>query len=278
MQRTIFRVVMAEGIGLHTGKECLMTLYPAPEDSGIVFVHKRVQLPALIPYVSSTKLATTLSNEGVSVMTVEHLLASLYSKRIDNCFIHLSEKEVPAMDGSAEPFVKLIEDAGTELQSVDRNVLRVLKRVSVRNGDSFVDIIPFDSFRVDCSIDYDHPIIGKQEYAYGESDYSFTNEISYARTFGFKKDIEKMQSEGYALGGGIDNAIVLTEDGILNKEGLRYNNEFARHKVLDAIGDLYLSGYEIQGLFYGHKSGHSLNIELVRKLLADESAYEIIKR
>ena len=278
MQRTLSKVVRTAGVGLHTGKECLMTLYPAPENTGILFIHNRVQLPAHISYVTSTKLATTLSNEGVSVMTVEHLLAALYSKKITNCFINLSEKEVPVMDGSAEPFVKLIEDAGTELQSVDRNVLRVLKRVSVRNGDSFVDIIPFDSFRVDCSIDYDHPIIGKQEYAYGESDYSFTNEISYARTFGFKKDIEKMQSEGYALGGGIDNAIVLTEDGILNKEGLRYNNEFARHKVLDAIGDLYLSGYEIQGLFYGHKSGHSLNIELVRKLLADESAYEIIKK
>jgi UDP-3-O-[3-hydroxymyristoyl] N-acetylglucosamine deacetylase len=276
MQRTISRVVRTGGIGLHTGKDCLMTLYPAPEDSGIVFVHNRVQLPALILYVSSTKLATTLSNEGVSVMTVEHLLAALYSKRIDNCFIHLSEKEVPAMDGSSEPFIQLIEEAGTELQNGERKYLQVKKRIEIKNGDSFVYIMPYEHLRVDCSIRYDHPSIGKQEFAYDQAEHSFTNAISYARTFGFEKDIEKMQSEGYALGGSVDNAIVLTENGILNKDGLRYNNEFARHKIIDAIGDLYLSGYEIRGLFYGYKSGHSLNIQLVRKLLSDESAYEIV--
>jgi UDP-3-O-[3-hydroxymyristoyl] N-acetylglucosamine deacetylase len=278
MQRTLARVVRAAGIGLHTGKEIQMALYPAPEDSGIIFICNRVQIPAIVSNVSITKLATTLSNGNTSIITVEHLLAALHGKRIHNCFIHLDEPEVPVMDGSVEPFVQLIEEAGVVLQSVPRKVLKVKKNVRIDNEDSLVEIRPFDGLRIECDINYDHPLIGNQIFVFDRCKDSFVNAISYARTFGFEKDVEEMQVNGFALGGSVENAIVLTEDGMLNEEPLRYEDEFVRHKILDILGDLYLSGYEIEGDFYGYKSGHSLNIELVKKLLSDGSNYALVNR
>jgi UDP-3-O-[3-hydroxymyristoyl] N-acetylglucosamine deacetylase len=257
-----------------------MTLRPAAVNTGIVF--RRVDLPqaveikACCELVGDTSLSTTLVRDGVRVSTVEHLLSALAGLGIDNAYIDLSSAEVPIMDGSAGPFVFLIQSAGIEEQDAAKRFIRIKKPITVRDGDKWARFDPFDGFKVGFSIDFDHPIFTKKSST-AEIDFSttsFVKEVSRARTFGFMRDIEMLRERNLVLGGSMDNAIVLDDYRVLNEDGLRYEDEFVKHKILDAIGDLYLLGHSLIGAFYGHKSGHHLNNRLLRTLLGDRSAWE----
>ncbi len=279
-QRTLKNSIRATGVGLHTGKKVLMTLRPAEVDSGILF--RRSDLPgsaavrAQAEYVGDTVLGTTLVRGDVRVSTVEHLLSAFAGLGIDNAVIELSAPEVPIMDGSAGPFVFLLQSAGIEEQRRPKRFIRVKKRVRVEDGDKWAQFEPFDGFKVNFEIEFNHPIFKRrsQRASMDFSTTSFLKEVSRARTFGFMRDLETLRARNLALGGSLDNAIVLDDFRVLNEDGLRYEDEFVKHKILDAIGDLYLLGHSLIGEFSGHKSGHALNNRLLRTLLADASTWE----
>ncbi len=281
-QRTLKNVIRATGVGIHSGEKVFMTLRPAAINTGIVFrrvdLDPVVELPAHAQMVGDTLMSTTLVSAGVRVATVEHLLAAMAGLGIDNAYVELSAAEVPIMDGSAGPFVFLIQSAGIEEQEAAKRFVRIRKPVQVSDGDRWARFEPFDGFKVGFTIDFRHPLFA-QAQSRAEIDFSqtsFVKAISRARTFGFMKDIEMLRERNLVLGGSMDNAIVLDEYRILNENGLRYADEFVRHKILDAIGDIYLLGHGLIGAFNGHKSGHELNNQLLRTLLADASAYEVV--
>jgi len=279
-QRTLKNSIRATGVGLHTGKKVLMRLNPAPIDTGIVF--RRSDLPgsplieAHAENVGDTVLGTTLVMGDVRVATVEHLLSAFAGLGIDNAVIEVSASEVPIMDGSAGPFVFLLQSAGIEEQHAPKRFVRIKKTVRVEDGDKWAEFSPFDGFKVNFEIEFNHPIFKRrsQRASMDFSTTSFLKEVSRARTFGFMRDLEMLRSRNLALGGSLDNAIVLDDFRVLNEDGLRYEDEFVKHKILDAIGDLYLLGHSLVGEFSGHKSGHALNNMLLRALLADSSTWE----
>jgi UDP-3-O-[3-hydroxymyristoyl] N-acetylglucosamine deacetylase len=278
-QRTLKTSIRATGIGLHSGAKVYMTLRPAPANTGIVFrrldLPEPVDVPAEALRVTETNLGTTLEAGPARVATVEHLMSALAGLGIDNLFIDLTAAEVPIMDGSAAPFVFLLQSAGIEELSAPKRFFQILKTVEVREGDKWARFTPYDGFRVNFEIDFDHPVLQRQRQkaSLEFSTTAFLKEISRARTFGFLKDVEKMQANDLALGGSLDNAIVMDEYRVLNEDGLRFQDEFVRHKVLDAVGDLYLLGSCLIGEFTGYKSGHRLNNLLLRALLAQPEAY-----
>ncbi|MCP3688569.1 MAG: UDP-3-O-acyl-N-acetylglucosamine deacetylase [Gammaproteobacteria bacterium] len=279
-QRTLKNVIRAMGVGLHTGKKAYLTLRPAPVDTGIRFrridLKEPVEILARPEKVGDTNLSTTLSEGDVRISTVEHLLSAIAGLGIDNAYIDLSADEVPIMDGSAGPFVFLIQSAGIVEQNSAKKFIRIKKTVRVEDGDKWVEFTPFNGFKVKFEIDFDHPLFTQQKQTcqINFSTTSFVKEVSRARTFGFQKDIEYLRSNNLALGGSQDNAIVLDDYRVLNEDGLRYDNEFVKHKILDSIGDLYLLGHSLIGAFSGYKSGHALNNRLLLTLLADEDAWE----
>lgn len=279
-QRTLKNVIRATGVGLHTGEKIYLTLRPAPVDTGIVFSRVDLDVPVQIKAspenVGDTSLSTTLVKDGVRISTVEHLLSAMAGLGIDNAFVDLSAPEVPIMDGSAGPFVFLIQSAGIEEQNAPKRFIRIVKPVQVEEDDKVARFVPFDGFKVGFTIEFDHPAF-KANDQHSEIDFSttsFVKEVSRARTFGFMRDIEALRKRELALGGSLDNAVVLDDYRVLNEDGLRYRNEFVRHKILDAIGDLYLLGHSLIGAFDGYKSGHALNNKLLRALIEDESAWE----
>ena len=281
-QRTLKNVIGATGVGLHTGKKVYLTLRPAPVGTGIVF--RRVDLdpvaeiPASLERVSDTRLSTTLEHNGVKVSTVEHLMSAFAGLHIDNAFVDLDSDEVPIMDGSAAVFVFLIQSAGIEMQAAPKHFIRIKKPVEVRDGDKWARFEPFDGFRVSFSIDFDHPTMqsSAQHATVDLSQISFAKEVSRARTFGFLQDVEALQEAGLARGGSLDNAIVMDEYRVINDDGLRYGDEFVKHKILDAIGDLYLLGRPLIGTFCAHKSGHGLNNGLLRELMKHRDCWETV--
>ncbi|HEX5353738.1 MAG TPA: UDP-3-O-acyl-N-acetylglucosamine deacetylase [Rhodanobacteraceae bacterium] len=279
-QRTLKNVIRATGVGLHTGEKVYMTLRPAAVNTGIVFrrvdLAEPVSIPSRCEYVGDTRLSSTLIKDDVRVGTVEHLLSAMAGLGIDNAYVDLSAPEVPIMDGSAGPFVFLLQSAGIEEQSAPKRFIRIKKSVKVKDGDKWAQFEPFDGFKVGFSIEFQHPIFSRRA-SRAEIDFSttsFVKEVSRARTFGFMRDIEMLREKNLVLGGSMDNAIVLDDYRVLNEDGLRYEDEFVKHKILDAIGDLYLLGHSSIGAFFGHKSGHQLNNQLLRTLLADKSAWE----
>lgn len=281
-QRTLRHSITATGVSLHTGKKVYMTLKPAPVDSGIVF--RRIdldpvrELPARVGHVGDTTLSTSLIVGADRVSTVEHLMAALAGLGVDNAIIDLTAEEVPIMDGSAAPFVFLPQAAGVVEQDALKKFVRIKRKLTVEDGDKVASLLPFDGFKVSFTIDFDHPVF-RDRTAHAELDFSsgsFEQEVSRARTFGFMHEIEYLRSRGLARGGSVDNAIVVDEYRILNQEGLRYEDEFVRHKVLDAVGDLYLLGHCIIGEFRAYKSGHALNNALLRALLAQPDAWETV--
>lgn len=281
-QRTLKNVISATGVGLHTGQKVTMTLRPAAVDTGIVF--RRVDLPQMPtikadPFqVTDTRLCSALEANGAKVMTVEHLMSALAGLGIDNVYVDLTASEVPIMDGSASPFVFLVQSAGVEEQNALKRFIRVKSKISIAEGDKWVKLEPYNGFRVTLSIDFDHPVFEHSGKAVTVdfADTSFIKEISRARTFGFMHEVEYLRNNGLALGGSLENAIVMDEFRVLNSDGLRYDDEFVKHKALDAIGDLYMLGHPLIGAFTGHKSGHALNNLLLRGLLQDQSAWEYV--
>jgi UDP-3-O-[3-hydroxymyristoyl] N-acetylglucosamine deacetylase len=283
VQHTLAKSVSCKGIGLHAGLPVNMKLHPAPENHGIIFVRNDVKgfspiIDADYRNVSSTSLGTTLSNQdGTIVSTVEHLMAALWGCNIDNAIIEINGPEIPIMDGSSEPFVFLIECAGTVAQKAGRKVVEVLKKVTVTEGDKFVTIEPASSFSVNMEIDFASKAISNQKCRFSSDDVSFKTDLSRARTFGFEHEVENLRKLGFARGGSLDNAVVVSGDRVLNKDGLRYANEFVRHKVLDAIGDFYLAGAYLMGKCVGYRSGHGLNNQLLRQFFADKSAWRYVE-
>nr|VFK02900.1 MAG: UDP-3-O-[3-hydroxymyristoyl] N-acetylglucosamine deacetylase [Candidatus Kentron sp. H]VFK03165.1 MAG: UDP-3-O-[3-hydroxymyristoyl] N-acetylglucosamine deacetylase [Candidatus Kentron sp. H]VFK06703.1 MAG: UDP-3-O-[3-hydroxymyristoyl] N-acetylglucosamine deacetylase [Candidatus Kentron sp. H] len=281
-QRTLKNIIRATGVGLHSGKKVYLTLRPAPANSGIVFrrvdIKEPVSLPARPENVGETTLSTTLVKAGVRISTVEHLLSAMAGLGIDNAFVDVSAPEVPIMDGSAGPFVFLIQSSGVEEQSAPKRFLRIRRRVRVEENDKWAQFDPFNGFKVAFTIGFDHPVFNSrpQRASVDFSTTSFVKEISRARTFGFMRDLEYLRANNLALGGSLDNAVVLDNYRVINDDGLRYEDEFVKHKVLDAIGDLYLLGHSLIGAFTGYKSGHGLNNQLLRTLMADQSAWEIV--
>ncbi len=279
-QRTLKNVIRATGVGLHTGEKIYLTLRPAAANTGIVFrrvdLDTPVDIPAKAENVGDTQLSTTLEKGGVRISTVEHLLSAFAGLGIDNAYVDVSAAEVPIMDGSAGPFVFLIQSAGVEEQNAAKRFIRIKKTVEVRDGDKIARFEPFDGFKVSFGIDFDHPVFDPDSKAatIDFSSTSFVREVSRARTFGFLRDIEMLRERNLALGGSMDNAIVVDDYRVLNEDGLRYDDEFVKHKILDAIGDLYLLGHSLIGAFNGYKSGHALNNRLLKTLIADESAWE----
>lgn len=280
-QRTLKNPIRATGIGLHNGEKIHLTIKPAPVNTGVVFVRTDlnpvVSIPALAVNVTETTLNTSLGNgEGVNVSTVEHLMSAMAGLGIDNAFIELTASEVPIMDGSASPFVFLLQSAGIVDQEAPKEFIRILKPLEVTYEDKKARFEPFEGFKVRFQIDFDHPAFDEDKQ-FSEVDFSttsFLKEVSRARTFGFTKDIEFLRDNNLALGGSVDNAIVVDDYKVLNEEGLRYEDEFVKHKILDAIGDLYLLGHSLIGEYTGFKSGHALNNALVRELLASPDCYE----
>ena len=281
-QRTLRNVIKATGIGLHSGQEVYLALEPAPVNNGIVFrrvdLEPVVAIAALAENVGDTTLSTSLMAGEARVSTVEHLLSALAGMGIDNAYVDVSAPEVPIMDGSAGPFVFLIQSAGIEEQAAPKKFIRIKRKVTVEDGDKVVSFLPYDGFKVSFTIDFDQPVF-RDRTAHAEMDFSsasFVQEVSRARTFGFMHEIEYLRSRGLAQGGSMDNAIVVDEYRILNQDGLRYEDEFVKHKILDAIGDLYLLGCGLIGEFRAYKSGHALNNVAVRALLAQTDAWETV--
>ena len=281
-QRTLRNIVRATGIGLHTGEKVYMTLRPAAIDTGIVFRRIDLDEPREIradPFlVHDTRLSTCLEEGGARVATIEHLMSAFAGMGIDNAHVDLTAPEVPIMDGSAGPFVFLIQSAGIEEQAAPKKFIRVRKQVQVGNDKSWVRFDPYNGFRLNFTISFAHPAVEgtNQSVSIDFGSTSYLKELSRARTFGFVQDVEYLRSQGLALGGSLENAIVMDEFRVLNSDGLRYDNEFVRHKVLDAIGDLYLLGHPLLGAFTGFRSGHALNNQLLRALLADSEAWEYV--
>jgi len=281
-QRTLKNVIRATGVGIHTGEKVFMTLRPAAVNTGIIFrrvdLDPAVEVHAFATQVGDTSMNTTLVQDGVRVSTVEHLMSAFAGLGIDNAYVDLSNAEVPIMDGSAGPFVFLIQSAGIEEQSAAKRFIRILEPVEVRLDDKWARFDPYDGFRVSFKIDFNHPVF-KSHQSFASVDFStnsFLKEVARARTFGFMRDIEMLRERNLVLGGSMDNAVVLDDYRVLNEDGLRYEDEFVKHKVLDAIGDLYLLGHGLIGAFSGYKSGHELNNLLLRELLQRDTAWEEI--
>lgn len=279
-QRTVRQVIRASGVGLHSGEKVFLALRPAPADSGIVFRRTDLEPPVVIPaqalLVRETMMSSNLVLGDVRVGTVEHIMSALAGLGIDNAMIDVSAPEIPIMDGSAGPFVFLIQAAGIVEQEAPKRFARIKRRIEVRDGDKMAAFEPYDGFKVSFTIDFDHPAF-REEHRWASVDFSttaFVNEVSRARTFGFLRDIEYLRANNLALGGSMDNAIVVDDQGVMNEEGLRFEDEFVRHKMLDAIGDLYLFGVGILGAYEGFKSGHALNNKLLRALIDDPDAWE----
>ena len=281
-QRTLKNVIRATGVGLHTGKKVYLTLRPAPANNGIIFRRvdrdPAVDIPARPEFVGDTKLSTTLIRNGVRISTVEHLLSALAGFGIDNAYIDVSADEVPIMDGSAGPFVFLIQSAGVIEQNEPKRFLRIRREIRVDSGDKWAKFEPFEGFKVGFTIEFDHPVFNDRicNAVIDFSTTSFVKEVSRARTFGFMRDVELLRQNNLALGGSLDNAVVVDDYRVLNEDGLRYEDECVKHKILDAIGDLYLLGNSLIGSFTGYKSGHELNNRLLRELLALEDAWELV--
>lgn len=279
-QRTLKNSIRATGVGLHTGEKVTLTLRPAAPDTGVVFhrtdLDPAVSIPAIAENVGDTRLSTTLELNKARVSTVEHLLSAVAGLGIDNLHVDVSAAEVPIMDGSAGPFVFLLQSAGLKEQNAPKKFIRIRRTVEVHDRDKWVRFDPYDGFKVGFCIDFEHPMFtsGSQKAELDFSTTSFVREVSRARTFGFTRDIEALRSNKLALGGSLDNAIVLDDFKILNEDGLRYENELVKHKILDVVGDLYLLGHSLIGAFTGHKSGHALNNQLIRQLKADAEAWE----
>ncbi|MDA9556384.1 UDP-3-O-acyl-N-acetylglucosamine deacetylase [Vibrio sp.] len=280
-QRTLKEIVKTTGVGLHSGRKVTLTLRPAAANTGIIYrrtdLNPPVDFPAKAEAVQDTMLCTALINEdGVKISTVEHLNAALSGMGIDNIIVEVDAPEIPIMDGSASPFIFLLQQAGIETLNAPKRFIRIKKPVRIEDGDKWAELVPFNGFRMKFEIDFDHPAIDPDEQ-YMQFDFSsqgFIKEISRARTFGFMRDIEYLRSQNLVLGGSFDTAIVLDEFRVLNEEGLRFDNEFVAHKVLDAIGDLYMSGHAIVGEFKAYKSGHGLNNQLLKAVLQDQEAWE----
>lgn len=282
-QRTLKRTVQATGVGLHTGKKVTLTLRPAPENTGIIYRRTDLAPPVDFPVnaksVRDTMLCTCLINDNdVRISTVEHINAALAGLGIDNLIVEVNAPEIPIMDGSASPFVYLLLDAGIEEQNAPKKFIRIKETVRVQKGDKWAEIAPYDGFKIDFTIDFNHPAIdaSSQRYQLEFSSEEFIRQISRARTFGFIRDIEYLQSQGLGLGGSLDCAIVVDDYRVLNEDGLRFEDEFVRHKMLDTIGDLYMSGHNMIGAVTAYKSGHALNNQLLQTLLDDTSAWEFV--
>ena len=279
-QTTISKTIEISGIGLHTGVEVNLALKSAPENTGYIFVRTDLdnfEIPASVEYISHCSYATTLLRKGVLLSTCEHLLAALRGAGVDNCFIELDNIEIPIMDGSSENFIELIENAGITKQNAPRHFLKVLEQVEFEQGDRKMSVEPADKFEIECLIDFPHPFINRQTFNFELKNGSFGREIASARTFGFTTEIEMLRKANLALGGSLDNAIVLTPDGMLNEHPLRFKNEFVRHKILDIIGDFALLGMPLLGKISAEKSGHSVHASMMSKLLKTESAWEIVE-
>jgi UDP-3-O-[3-hydroxymyristoyl] N-acetylglucosamine deacetylase len=281
-QRTLKSLVTATGVGLHTGQKVRMSLRPAQPDTGIVFrrldLEKPVDLPARADSVGETRLCSCLVKGEVKVYTVEHLMSALAGLGVDNAYVDLDGPEVPIMDGSAAPFVLLLQQAGIEEQAAPKRFLRLKKKIEARDGDKWAMLEPYEGFKLSFSIVYDHPVIEKSSTSLTVdfAQTSYLKEVARARTYGFMQDLEDLRESSLALGGGLENALVLDEYRVLNAEGLRFADEFIRHKALDAIGDLYLLGKPLLAAFSAHKSGHALNNRLLRALMADSAACEVV--
>jgi UDP-3-O-[3-hydroxymyristoyl] N-acetylglucosamine deacetylase len=281
-QRTLKNIIRATGIGIHTGKKVYLTLKPAPANLGIVFCRTDldpvVTIAATAANVGETTLSTNLVKDGVRVCTVEHLLSAFAGLGIDNAYVELSGEEVPIMDGSAAPFIFLLQSAGVEEQNAPKKFIRIKKTVTVTQDDKRASLEPYNGFQVGFTIEFDHPLFESRNCTTNLdfSSISYVKEVSRARTFGFMKDFEYLRSKNLALGGSLDNAIAVDDYRVLNEDGLRYQDEFVKHKVLDAVGDLYLLGRSLIGRFQGYKSGHGLNHMLLRELLAQKDAWEVI--
>jgi UDP-3-O-[3-hydroxymyristoyl] N-acetylglucosamine deacetylase len=281
-QRTLKNVIRATGVGLHTGQKVYLTLRPAPVNNGIVFIRtdieSRPELPAKADLVGETTLSTTLVKGDVKVSTIEHLMSALSGLGIDNAYIEVSAPEVPIMDGSAGPFVFLIQSAGIEEQDAPKQFIRILKPIRLVEGDKTVSLEPYDGFKVSYTLLYDHPVYRRytKSATIDFSSTSFVKEVSRARTFGFMHEFEELRNRNLALGASMDNAIAVGDYKVLNEDGLRYEDEFVKHKILDSIGDLYLTGYSLIGEFKGYKSGHALNNALLRTLEKTRDAWEMV--
>ena len=275
-------MIRATGVGLHTGKKVYLTLHPAPANNGIIF--RRVDLDPVVEIsahaenVGDTMMSTSLAKGDVSISTVEHLLSAFAGLGIDNAYVDVSAAEVPIMDGSAGPFVFLIQSAGIEEQNAAKEFIRIKKPIMVEDGDKSARFEPFEGFKVSFAIEFDHPFF-EESSKFASIDFSstsFVKEVSRARTFGFLKDTEALREKNLVLGGSLNNAVVVDDYRVLNEDGLRYDDEFVKHKILDAIGDLYLLGHSLIGAFEGNKSGHALNNRLLRALLANQDAWELV--
>ena len=281
-QRTLKSTIRSTGVGLHTGARVELTLRPAPVDAGIVFHRTDLATPVALPAeahrVGDTRLSSTLKVGGTAISTVEHIMSALAGLGIDNLHVDVAGPEIPIMDGSAGPFVFLLNSAGIVEQDAPKRYLRVVQAVEVRDGDKWARFDPFNGFKLDFTIDFPHPVFGAENrnVVIDFAEHSYLKEVARARTFGFMQDVEAMRAAGLGLGGSLQNAIVLDEVRVLNSEGLRYDNEFVRHKVLDAIGDLYLLGHPLIGQYVAHKSGHALNNALARALLARPDASRLV--
>ncbi len=281
-QRTLKSSVSVTGVGLHSGEKVTLGLRPAPVNTGIVFRRVDVkpveEIRARAELVHDTRLSTCMEQNGVRVATVEHLMSALAGLGVDNAYVDLDSAEVPIMDGSAGTFIFLLQSAGIAEQSAAKKFIRVKKAIEVQHGDKWVRFEPYNGYKLTFTINFAHPVFAdaKQHVVVDLGEESYVRDISRARTFGFMQDVEHMRAQGLALGGSMENAIVMDEYRVLNSDGLRYGDEFVKHKVLDAIGDLYLLGYPLIGAFSGYKSGHALNNALLRTLLADEQAWEFV--
>jgi UDP-3-O-[3-hydroxymyristoyl] N-acetylglucosamine deacetylase len=280
-QRTLRRPVSCSGIGLHSGNKVTLSLKPAPADYGIRFQRSDLgglEIPATVTHLGGIRLATGLTREAGSVETLEHLLAALTALGIDNCIVELNTPEVPIMDGSAAPFVYLIlNEAGVKTLTAPKKFLKVLRPISLSQGDKRIALYPSDHFKVTYSISFDHPLIRHQSRTMKITDESFVEEIAPARTFGFLKEVEMLRQKGLALGGSLDNAIVLGETGVLNQNALRFEDEFVRHKILDVIGDLSLVGYPVIGHLVAHRGGHALHTAFAARILEEVDAWRIVE-
>ncbi len=281
-QRTLKNTVRATGVGIHTGKKVYITLKPAQIDTGITFTRTdlspSVTVKANANLVGDTSMSTTLIKDGVRVSTVEHLMAAFSGMGIDNCAVELSSSEVPIMDGSAGPFVFLIQSAGIQVQQKAKKFIKIIKPVEIKHQDKVARFTPHDGYKLRFDIEFKHPAFSDHTKSkiIDISTNAFIKEISRARTFGFMRDIEMLRENNLAIGGSMDNAIVLDDYRVLNQDGLRYEDEFVKHKILDAIGDIYQLGHPIIGAFYGYKSGHALNNQLARKLLEQTDCWELV--
>jgi UDP-3-O-[3-hydroxymyristoyl] N-acetylglucosamine deacetylase len=279
-QRTPKKVIQATGVGLHSGEKVYLTLRPAPINTGIIFrrtdLDPVIEIPASYEYVGDTTLCTSLQHNGVKIMTVEHILSALAGLGIDNAYVDINAPELPIMDGSAAPFVFLIQSAGIREQNAPKRFIRILKTITVEEDGKYVKFTPYHGYRVSFTIDFDHPVFSDkpQSATFDFETCSYVKEVCRARTFGFLSDYEKLREADLVKGGSLDNAIVVDDYRVLNDDGLRFHDEFVKHKVLDAIGDLYLLGANLLGAFEGYKSGHELNNKLLRALFANQHAWE----